>query len=66
MRGDVTRRECGVQRRVVRQATSNGDHVGMLQEHEAAVAVVIGERTERLGTERHLRVELESPIEHAQ
>ena len=36
-------------------------HVGVLEEDQPAVAVVVGERAERLRPQRHLRVELERP-----
>ena len=55
-----------MQRGVIGQATCDGDHVGMFQEHKAAVAVVVRERAEWLWTQRHLWVELESPFAHAQ
>ena len=38
--------------------------VGVLQEHEPARVVVVGQRTERLGPERDLRVQSERAVEH--
>jgi hypothetical protein len=35
--------------------------VGVLEEDQAAVAVVVRERAERLGPQRHLRVQREGP-----
>ena len=40
-------------------SASGDDDVRVLEEDQAAVAVVIGERAERFGSQRHLRVELE-------
>ena len=36
----------------------------MAQEHQPAVAVVVGERAERLRAQRHLRVEPQPSLEH--
>ena len=44
---------------VLAELPGDGDHVGVLQEHQPAVAVVVGERAERLGAQRDLRMQLE-------
>ena len=41
----------------------DADDVGVLEEDQLAVAVVVGERTERLGSEGDLLVELEMVVE---
>ena len=38
--------------------------VGVLEEDQLAISVVVGERTERFGAQRHLRVERQTGIEH--
>ena len=48
----------GRERLVLAELAGDGDHVGVLEEHQPAVAVVVGERAERLGPQGHLRVEL--------
>ena len=44
---------------MIRQGLHDPDDVGVAEEHETAVAVVIGERAEGLGSQCHLRVELQ-------
>ena len=49
-----------------RRALGNGHDVAMLQEHQPPCAVVVGERAERLGPQRDLRVELQRCVEQRQ
>ena len=48
---------------MVGQRLDDTDDVGMLEEDQPAGAVVVGERTERLGSEGDLLVELEMVVE---
>ncbi len=47
------------------EVAGDGDHVGVLEEHQPAVAVVVGERAERLGPQGDLRIELERAVEQS-
>jgi hypothetical protein len=46
--------ECRRQRWVLAEIAGHADHVGMLQEHEATIAIVIRKRAERLRSQSHL------------
>ena len=49
---------------MIAELLGDGDHVGVLQEHEPAVAVVVGERAERLWPQGDLGMEFERGVEH--
>ena len=49
---------------VVAEVLGDGDHVAMLHEYEAPVAVVVGQRAERLGSQCDLRMQFERLVEH--
>jgi hypothetical protein len=49
---------------VIGQRPDDSHDVGMLQEDQSAVAVVVRERAERLRPQGDLRIEDESPVEH--
>ena len=54
------------QRRVRGELPGNRNDVAVLQEHQPAGAVVVGERAERLGSQGDLRVELQRRVEQRQ
>ncbi len=45
------------------ERSSDGHNVVILHEHQSASAVVVGERAERLGSQRDLWVELQRRVE---
>ncbi len=54
------------QRWVIGELAGDRDHVAVLQEHQPAIAVVVGERAERFRAQRDLRVELQRGVEQRQ
>ena len=48
---------------MVGERLDDRDDVGVLEEDQLAVAVVVGERAERLGSQGDLRVQLEMVVE---
>jgi mycofactocin radical SAM maturase len=62
---DPIRGEGVVDRTVVAERAHELHQLGRAQEREAAVAVVVGERAERLGSQGDLRVELPAPRERS-
>src|SRR5258706_11245614 len=61
-RVDVGGSEGAVGGRVVGERLHEGDEIGGAEERQAAVAVVVRERAERLRAERDLRIELVGPV----
>ena len=49
---------------VVGERLDDAHDVGVVEEDQPAVAVVVGERAERLGPQGDLRVERQRPVEH--
>jgi len=51
------------ERGVLSQVTHHRDHIWVFQKNQFAVAVVVGERAERFGTQGDLRVQLARRVE---